>query len=310
MPYNIKGQNLVPNGDFEQYIGCPTGDSQLSLAVSWINPATNIAFVSGTPDYYNQCATSGTVSVPGNWGGNQPAHSGVAYSGIYLWINNSPPNSREYIEVQLTSPLISETCYDFEMYVNLADACNYTTDNIGIYFSNTAITGVNNYYPLPYTPQINNVTGNIFDDSNWVLVSGNYMAQGGENYLIIGNFNNDLNTGTVGVTGTWDIAYVYIDDVSLIVAPCTGIPENHQEEIKIYPNPVKYELYINSYPGKTEIIISDILGKEIYRNQFSTSPVPIQTGNFQLPTSNYLPGIYFIEIHNGKNIFRKKFLKE
>jgi hypothetical protein len=297
-----KGQNLVPNGDFEQYIGCPMSLSQLDSCSIWMNPATNMLGMSGTPDYFNACSPGILVSVPTNFSTSyQPAHSGGAYTGIILF--HPSVTEREYIEVPLTVPLISNTCYHFEMFINLLNHSASTSDVIGAYFSDTAITGISNYLPLPFIPQINHI-GFITDTLNWTSISGNFMAAGGESYLIIGNFNDDANTGWYQIgTGTGP-SYFYIDDVSL--TPCTGIEEqNNSEAITIYPNPAKEYVIISSEFGvkeKAEITITDILGKQVYRNQL--------TSNCKLQTSNYLPGIYFIEINNGKTVYRKKFLKQ
>ena len=217
------GQNLVPNGDFEQYSGCPTNTNQLDSALFWINPS-NV----GTPDYFNQCALpiSG-MGIPYNFIGFQQAHSGTAYSGIALRTLFGY-NYREFIEAPLISTLLANTCYYFEMYVNSSNNSTLSTDDIGIYFSDTVIIGINNQYPLPFTPQINNQTGSVFDTLNWTLVSGNYTAVGGENYVIIGNFKDDLITDTIisNNNAAYPGAYVYIEDVSLTL--CTGIEEKNK----------------------------------------------------------------------------------
>ena len=67
-------QNLVPNGDFEGYSGCPDNASQFDSTLFWFSPTA------ATPDYFNQCATS-NVGVPYNDFGYQPAHSGGGYAG-------------------------------------------------------------------------------------------------------------------------------------------------------------------------------------------------------------------------------------
>jgi len=301
-------QNLVTNGDFEQHSGCPGSYGQINLAIGWINPATSSG---GSPDYYNSCATNPDYSTPGNFTGYQQPYSGAAYSAIVL--HHHIVTFREYIETMLTNPLVAGSCYHFEMRVNLTNLSQYASDDIQVYFSDTLISGINNSMALPYTPDIYNTTGNITDTLNWTLISGNYTASGGENYLLIGNFKDFANSSDTlaysqaGYTG----CYVLIDDVSLTV--CTGIEEqNENEAIKIYPNPVKDEFKVSglkfnpdSYRDgeKTEIIITDVLGKEFYRGQFLTS-------DFRVPTSNFKSGIYFLEINDGKNSFRKKFLKE
>src|SRR5688572_20503166 len=211
-------QNLVPNGDFEQYSTCPLGYSDFSV-LYWMNPA---AYYNATPDYYNQCTANSSVSVPNNWGGNgyQIAHSGGAYAGIYLYLLTNPEN-REYIEIPLASSLIADSCYHFQMYVNLVNACQYTTDDIGVYFSSVPVTGVPNNVALPFIPQIVNPAGNFPDSLDWTLVEGNYTAIGGESHLIIGNFKNDSLTNAVLVnsSGIGISTYIFIDDVSLIKIP-------------------------------------------------------------------------------------------
>lgn len=227
---NSYSQNLVPNGNFESFLSCPNDFGQIDLASYWFTPSTHVY----TSDYYNQCANS-SVSVPDNWGGFQQAHSGIAYAGITL-IEGT--DFREYIEVQLDSTL-TKSCYHFEMYVNLANTCRSTTNSIGVYFSDTAITGINNSLPLPFIPQINNNAGFITDTANWTLISGDYNASGSENFMIIGNFNDDANSSflTVNPAGQ-NITYFYIDDVSLARCNVGFIEINKKEnKISIYPNP-------------------------------------------------------------------------
>ncbi|MEO5570993.1 MAG: T9SS type A sorting domain-containing protein [Bacteroidia bacterium] len=295
------GQNLVPNGDFEGYSGCPTFYSQLDSALYWFNPT------GATPDYYNQCAFPlSWVDVPDNLLGYQFANSGKGYAGIFLFemLGLGGDNWREYIEIPFSSPLITNNCYHFEMYVNLANTSNYATSDLGVYFSPLPLTNFSTSGPLAVNPQVTNSTGYITDTLNWILVSANYTATGGENYLIVGNFKDDIliDTLLLNYDSTYSRSYIFIDDVSL--TPCTGISEQNQTEtITIYPNPVKDELTISGLPGEKEIVIKDILGKEIYRNQFSNSTI-------QLPTSNFQKGIYFIEINTGTKVIRKKFVKE
>jgi hypothetical protein len=282
-----EGQNLVPNGDFEQYSVCPTWYAQLdSTLLYWMNPCIAPFIPGGTPDYYNSCAPSGDVGVPVNANINyQPARSGNGYAGIITW--NANMTSREYIEVPLSSQLISNECYHFEMYVNLRNTCQYGTDAIGVYFSDTAVA-IPNVVLLPFPPQINNI-GYIIDTLNWVLVSGNYTATGGENYLIIGNFNDDANTNAFGISSSGSPgAYYFIEDVSL--TPCTGIEQqNVNDEIKIYPNLFTDILNIKANNNSlSEIILYDITSRKLLHQQF--------TNTLTLNTSHLSKGIYIYEL--------------
>ena len=290
------GQNLVPNGDFEMYSTCPTGYSQITSALNWFNPAV-FPGAGGSPDYYNQCAALNSyVNVPNMVSGYQFAHSGGAFAGIGLWY--SWGLAREYIEVNLTSTLIANSCYHFEMYVNLADICKYTTNNIGVYFSDTLIGGINNAINLPFIPQINNISGNNPDTLNWILITGDYNAIGGENFLIIGNFENNLNTDTIMInnSGNPTQVYFYIDDVSLTI--CTGINELNEEDFDIYPNPVKNELNVHIANNElTEIILYDITSKKVLEQKFKNSAV--------LNTSQLSSGMYLYELRCNNIVIRK-----
>jgi len=283
------GQNLVPNGDFEQYWGCPYWVSEIDSTKFWFSPTQ------GTPDYFNQCS-SFTANVPDTWNGYQPAHSGGAFTGLHR-MHWSQTDFREYIEIALNVPhtqtLIPNACYRFEMYVNLGNICKYTCPNIGVYFSDTAVTGITNMQPLPFTPQITNATGNSPDTLNWLMVSGDYTAHGGERYLIIGNFDNDSLTtlSIVNATSNYPASYVFIDDVSLTFCSPAGTDDPTTSHISVFPNPVTSYLTITCDSDyESEVILYDITSRVLFK-QFFTSSTTINT-------SQFTAGLYFYEVRN------------
>ena len=303
------GQNLVLNGDFEQMNFCPQNGSNISAAKFWIKPAL------GTPDYYNGCATVASgANVPNNVLGFQQAHSGVGYAGLdILWEGFN--SYREYIEVPLNSTLTANVCYHFEMYINLANFNTYTTNSIGIYFSDTLVidTSYSNPYSgtnLPFTPQIINTSGTP-DTLNWKLVSGDYTAVGGEGYITIGNFNNDLQTDTIGYNYSVnsEMLYFYIDDVSLIANPVglcqpEGITTNTKAiEVNIFPNPATSQLTVsNDDKEPSQIIICDITSRKIMEDKF--------IGTTTLNIETLAKGVYIYEVRNGKEAVKGKVVKE
>ncbi|MEP6792763.1 MAG: T9SS type A sorting domain-containing protein, partial [Saprospiraceae bacterium] len=210
--------NLVVNPSFENYISCPTGLSPPFTASSWILPTD------GSADYYNSCATSVSgVSVPNNSFGSQTPRTGSAYAGFIL----QPTNLyREYLEVQLSSPLISGNSYQVSFYVSLADQARWAIDKFGAYLSNTMVGPITGAPVLSLTPQVSNPLGNfITNKTGWTLVSGTYVASGGENFLVIGNFYDNISTTPViGLGGFYQGSYYYIDDVSVcgncVTPPC------------------------------------------------------------------------------------------
>jgi hypothetical protein len=289
------GQNFVNNGDFEQYTICPSGSGQIDLALFWTNSS-----LYGTSDYYNQCATQPWVGVPSNIGGGyQFAHSGDAYAGIFL-MQLPYLDVREYLQVELSSSLISEVLYHFEMYVNLCNLSSFAIEDIGIYFSDT-----NDFQPFSVMPQIINSSGFISDTLNWTLISGDYIANGGETYLTIGNFKNDSNTDTtfIGQNSSQLLSYIYVDDVSLTTT--TGISNNSENVlINIFPNPIINELYISiNNNSPYEIFLYDITSRKIMQNNFVSS--------VSLNMEQLARGIYIYELRNKNEVIRKgKILKE
>jgi len=78
---------------------------------------------------------------------------------------------------------------------------------------------------LAYTPQVEQTGTPLDDTTNWVLFQQQYVATGGEEFIIIGNFRDPSNT-TLGNTNIscnvlstpspgGCFAYYYIDDVSV-----------------------------------------------------------------------------------------------
>src|SRR5689334_15401197 len=119
-------QNLVPNPSFESYAVCPVGFSQFNGFINtWVNPST------ASPDHYNACAGTNPPTVPNNTAGYQQAFSGNAYVGMYTYGGSY----REFVQVQLSAPLIANEQYKFSMYVSLANKSKVATDDLGAYFS-------------------------------------------------------------------------------------------------------------------------------------------------------------------------------
>ncbi|PCH93781.1 MAG: hypothetical protein COB85_06420 [Bacteroidetes bacterium] len=219
-PHISIGQNLVPNGDFESYSPCPAGISEFGVATPWFNADT------ATPDYYNACSpVIGGANVPNALLGYQQARSGVGFGGFIAYEDpgffGCPDGLggswREYMEVQLISPLVAGVIYCIEFYVNQPNEVRYSTETFGMYLSNTLIL-VNSTTNLPYTPQFVNNIGFITDTASWVLVSGTYTASGGEEYILIGNFNADggTNVNCFNSSSFNAYAYIYVDDVLIM----------------------------------------------------------------------------------------------
>lgn len=211
-------QNIVPNYSFEDTVHCPFLPGQIYFAPAWQDPNN------GSSDLLNACNNSGNglVGVPQNVGGYQYARTGMGYAGIMTYAQGA--NFREYIQAKLINPLEINKKYYVEFYVSLFDTQTVACNNIGVYFSDTAVAA-----PLlsiiNVTPQISNdiLLNPLTDKTNWIKISGSFIASGTENYITIGNFLDDISSDTVyvggGCTGC-DASGYYIDDVSVICCDC------------------------------------------------------------------------------------------
>jgi len=285
-----QGQNIIQNGDFEQFTICPNGMDLIQLATFWNRAGT------GTSDYFNQCSNNTYSDVPFNYWGFQGAHSGLGYSGICLYDEyiGTALNYREYIENELNSTLIAGATYSFEMYINLVDSCRYSTNDIGVYFSDTTCYGVPDYFPIDVYPQIINLNGIYPDSLSWLKITGDYIATGGENFIVIGNFKSDSSTNlALSNSNTYEtIAYILVDDVSLSLS--TGIKsDEHLDKFNIYPNPFINELEINSSTQhQATISLYDLSLHKLIQQEF--------VNDIKLDLSAFKSGIYFYELTNSQ----------
>lgn len=231
-------QNLVPNPSFELHGSIPCGAFTShtvfnSIIDNWevANGSTPDIFRSTTggsfgTDCFSYCFSTGSMVV-----GHQMPHTGVNMVGIFTHgVSSATPDSayRENIGVYLTSYLLSGQTYYAEMYVSLADFIPYANNNIGMYFCANFVPDYSSTLNLPFDPQIveNSV---ITDKINWVKISGTFVANGGENYLIIGNFEpNDQNLTVFNSSEgepSWFVGYngyYFIDDV-LVREACFNV---------------------------------------------------------------------------------------
>ncbi len=213
----IGAQNLVPNGGFEVFTGCPIQEGALDSAKFWLNPTYSI---SSTPDYFNACSPSLVSGVPVNALGYQNAFSGVAYTGIFLKQNGFPNPAREYIETELTQSLEKDSCYVIGFSINLPDQSKFSSTSFGVYLSNTVLLNQNNSSMFSLSPQVTIDPNTQLDTINWTTLTQKYIAQGDERYIVLGNFKDDIETVSklANSSGTVDGIYVYVDSVFLL--PC------------------------------------------------------------------------------------------
>lgn len=87
--------------------------------------------------------------------------------------------------------------------------------------------------------------------------------------------------------------------------PFASIGENNfNASVLVFPNPVNDQLSISCPLSNYDIKIRDVTGRVMFEKQ-------VNTNSFNIETSSYPTGIYFIEIFKDQQIFyREKFIKQ
>ena len=221
-------QNLLLNGSADSMFSCPTNLGQLDSAYFWSNPSIN------SPDLFSKCGL-GIAQSPNTGRGFQSPRTGESCAGFGFWYSpvwlNSWNISKEYIKIKLSSTLIQNTNYIFRCYLSYSERILLNTNHVAIdslgvlfLFDDTTFNFSGN---INIAPNIWDTTGYYVDTINWVKISGDYIASGGEKYIIIGDFknleitHNYYITKYIGLNAAFN-AYYFIDDVA--IWPADTIP--------------------------------------------------------------------------------------
>ena len=203
----VCSQNLIENGDFEEYFACPKSfvdRLHLPLVPGWRS------LDEGTPDYFNRCSKL-DAGVPYNWAGVSDAWSGDGYAGIYVYHHTG--GYAEYLKTDLVRPLERDRQYIVSFYYKLSSYSPYSIDRIGFMLG---FPGNESYLrefikKEPLDPK----TG------SWEYVIDTITARGGESNLTIGNFSKGntrsflLKYRNVTDPMLKGRSYYYIDNVRL-----------------------------------------------------------------------------------------------
>lgn len=190
-------QNLVPNPSFEIYDTCPTaisnlGDYQIEHCTGWYAPTW------ATSDFFHGCSSFASgVNVPNSIFGYQAAFDGVGMLGMILLLDSGETPYFEYVQAKLNQPLIQGYSYKFSFNVNLANGSDYAVEKIGAWFTQNAVSSNDGLPLFSVNPQIENTTGFITDTLGWRKIEGEFIADGGEEYITIGYYSDTLNPDTV-----------------------------------------------------------------------------------------------------------------
>lgn len=228
-------QNLVPNPSFENVVTAPcswlTSASQLPAAVTnWTMPSDGSTDIFS--DYVANTCYAHNFSINASAVGQQAPRTGRVQSALLTYGSGcgSMPNYREYLQVQLTSPLVSGQTYDFEFWVSMADNSNTATNNFGVHFRTSSYYQAT-CFVIPLTPQFNSTTI-INNKTSWVRVNGTITATANWSHIVIGNFFSNAATSIQAVGGSAANSRYFIDDISVTPAIVLNSPELALEGVR------------------------------------------------------------------------------
>ena len=85
----------------------------------------------------------------------------------------------------------------------------------------------------------------------------------------------------------------------------TGLDDLEEIQFRMYPNPSSEKVHLafqNAYQGQVEIVILDILGKEVARKNFHKLGEDFQ----QSIPLNLSPNLYLVQMKIGEIVFTRK----
>lgn len=306
---SIQGQNIVANGSFEDITSCPHSPGEVYKAPPWGRSI-------GSPDLFNRCNTDSGIwnqySVPFNKFGWQEPRTGNGYVGIGTYVSWPPGyfNAHEFIKCPLNYALVQGEEYYVQFYVSLSDSSNYATHNIGVTFTDVDTSEYGELICWPTSCSIyydNNSSNPLLSRTEWMKISGTFIANGGEKYFHLGNLRTDdiaeiefLGDGGSGGQFTWDDSGYYVDDVWLShidSANYVGIEHLEKQVFDFHPNPTNTTTQF-TLPSTTRI--SSIFAVDLTGRRIKLSCTSINSVSFEVDVSSLSSGIYTLAIE-GEN---------
>ena len=238
-------QNLIPNHSFEKTVDCAQKIGLLDKNVElWSSPTL------GTTDIFSSCSND-LAAIPSNYNGPQDAQNGNHYAGIFAYSDN---NYREYLHVKLDDTLIKGSRYSLTYYISLAERSDFAIADLAILFTDKKIktsisrelskkqlrkSNIKNYRYLSAVSR-----GFYEDRYSWMKIEIDFVANGYEEFLTLGNFKKNSKTDKKSVSSKnrFNISFYYVDNMSLINLD-RPIPSNSETVLEEKIRPIEQIIY-------------------------------------------------------------------
>jgi OmpA-OmpF porin, OOP family len=216
LAFGQSGENMVENGSFESITGKgPKKLGGIESASGWVSATGAKA------DLFVNDKKVPDISPDKNMYGGEQAQDGENFAGVMVYAQgNKLP--RTYVTSKLNTPMKKGQAYCVKFYVSLGDNSKFATNNIAAHFSkkDVAISDKKSIIDKPHVRDVNN---KVFSGMySWEKVCGTYIAEGGEKYITLGNFNMTEDTKVEKVKKDPSNknpqiggAYYFIDNISV-----------------------------------------------------------------------------------------------
>jgi hypothetical protein len=179
----------------------------------------------------NSTVTSCRCTMPSNYTCSARtiyAHGGKGKTGLELYSGRSeykdgayhPFNGRfNYLETKLKEPLKTGQVYHLEFYIYYSQLSAWGLTNLGAVFTNGSVVANHGSVLFDKPAVVFKDVSKLNEGENWIKVSGNFKAKGGERFMSLGTFrlNALLMVEGKGLGNhMWDEeSYYYFDDFLL-----------------------------------------------------------------------------------------------
>ncbi|HOZ87210.1 MAG TPA: OmpA family protein [Bacteroidia bacterium] len=199
-------QNLVVNATFEAK-HLRKGFGEITKAHAWGNAnGGSVDLFTGKNNRFKNAVNG----IPENYMGTQSSTEGLNYTGIVAYYDdgdndyfiqevngrrfpfkksNGYKQYTEYLEGEFREPMVAGTVYRLSFKVSLADQSGRAVSCLGALITDKKVKEKSNTF-LKQVPQF--VSHRVISDTaSWVVLSGAYIALGGEKYITIGCFKDE-----------------------------------------------------------------------------------------------------------------------
>ena len=283
--------NLVLNGSFEDTVDCAVlMPSTLLKAANWHNPT------GATPDLFD-CDLDRICGFAMNlpyWNGFMFAQEGTRHAGAYFWDGPSPNSYvRDFLMAELSEPMAAGTSYAVSLWYASRRPHQYGVDHIGVWFGPDAIHE-DTIGPMSLIPQVRLTDPNhtyMGESEVWTQLMDTVVAQGGERWLVIGNFDpvGQVDGSLVNPDGLYGTCYYYIDGVVVRPLGLTSVSEHSVP--RVWWNGNAWQLNGLACKGSLDLEVYDMLGAVVHRDRVFAEDAPVTLDYVPLSTGCYVMGI-------------------